>query len=153
VDQEKMIIVVGMECQDLEVIELVKNCDLVYARGALASQWLAELYEKDVIQVGSNGLLLDTWSIGNWFEQIQAAIDSNKKVAYVTSISPVMIDHFVNQLVRQFGLPIIESFQGALTLLVEFTATGLYRFGTNLFAWMDSRSKVYIIHHFRQLRM
>ena len=127
-DQEKMIIVVGMECQNLEVIELVKNCDLVYARGALASQWLAELYEKDVIQVGSNGLLLDTWSIGNWFEQIQAAIDSNKKVAYVTSISPVMIDHFVNQLVRQFGLPIIESFQGALTLLENLplqVSTGL----------------------------
>ncbi len=116
-DQEKMIIIVGMECQDLEVIELVKNCDLVFARGSLALQWLAELYERDVIQIGGKGLFLDEQSIRNWFDQIQAAIESDKKVAYVTSISPAMIDHLVIRLVRQFGPAQIGSYQGTMTIL------------------------------------
>jgi len=128
VNLEKMIIIVGMECQDLEVIELVKNCDIVYARGPLAFQWLAEIYERDVIQIGGKGAVLDEQSIGNWVGQIQEAIESDKKVAYVTSISPAMIDHLVVRFVRQFGLARIESFQGASNLLENLplqVSTGL----------------------------
>lgn len=116
-NQEKMIIIVGMECLDLEAIQQVKNCDLVYARGSLAAQWMTELYEKEIIQIGGEGKTLDELAIENWLTQIQGALESGKKVAYITSISPAMIDHMVNHLVRHFSISKIKSFQGASSVL------------------------------------
>ena len=111
-DPEKSIIIVGMECRELEAIELIKDCDLVYARGSLAAQWLTELGEKEVIQLGGDGKALDELAIENWLAQIERALTTDKKVAYITSISPTMIDHLVIRLVQQFGQAAIHSFQG-----------------------------------------
>ena len=116
-NQDERIIIVGMECQDLGAIANVKNCDLVYARSSLAAQWLVEIYEKDVIQVGGEGTILDDQSIETWLTQIQAALASDKRVGYVTSITPVMIDHLVVRLVRQFGIEQIVAYQGTLRIL------------------------------------
>ncbi len=101
-----------MECRELEAIELIKDCDLVYARGSLAAQWLTELGEKEVIQLGGDGKALDELAIENWLAQIERALTTDKKVAYITSISPTMIDHLVIRLVQQFGQAAIHSFQG-----------------------------------------
>lgn len=111
-DPEKSIFIVRMECHDLEAIELIKDCDLVYARGSLAAQWLTELGEKEVIQLGGDGKALDELAIENWLAQIERALTTDKKVAYITSISPTMIDHLVIRLVQQFGQAAIHSFQG-----------------------------------------
>ncbi len=111
-DPEKSIIIVGMECRELEAIELIKDCDLVYARGSLAAQWLTELGEKEVNQLGGDGKALDELAIENWLAQIEGALTTDKKVAYITSISPTMIDHLVIRLVQQFGQAAIHSFQG-----------------------------------------
>jgi tetrapyrrole methylase family protein/MazG family protein len=127
-NQDKKIIIVGMDCQDIKAIKLVKSCKVVYARGSSASQWLADIYEQDVIQVGGEGIVLDDLAFENWLVQIQAAVESDKKVAYVTSVSPAMVDHLVLCLVRQFGIAQIESFQGTFSLLENLplqVSTGL----------------------------
>lgn len=116
-NQDKSIIIVGVDCQNLEAIEQIKDCDLVYARGSLAARWLTELDEKEIIQIDAEGKSLDELAIENWLAEIQGALETEKKVAYISSISPAMIDHLVTLLVRQFGLATIQSFQGTLGIL------------------------------------